>query len=198
MENKSSNLATQYVYNLLNNKEINWIESNLNIKLTEIQKEYIKHISRNDKSIVLKKRQMGITTANICWNIYNCCNEKNIHSLILSKSSNMLYDRCLDILSNSNISHYGISSVNKIKIMANKDQISANDNLIWVLHPERSRGCSPTHLSADDIDDLSVIRPLSMQNKKIIINLTKKDETYSSLYKLSLVGRTGFTPLHLT
>lgn len=67
MENKSLNLATQYVYNLLNNiKEINWIESNLNIKLTEIQKEYIKHISKNDKSITLKKRQTGITTANLC------------------------------------------------------------------------------------------------------------------------------------
>ena len=52
-----------------------------------IQKEYIKHISKNDKSITLKKRQMGITTANLCWNIYNCCNEKNVNSLILSNKT---------------------------------------------------------------------------------------------------------------
>lgn len=191
MENKSSNLATQYVYNLLNNKEINWIESNLNIKLTEIQKEYIKHISKNDKSITLKKRQMGITTANLCWNIYNCCNEKNVNSLILSKSSRMLYDQCLDLLYNSNISHYINPLEGKINMMTIKDQVSTN--LIHILRPEQSRGCGPTHLSADDIDDLSVIHPLSMQSKKIVINLTKEDETYSGLYKLSLIGRTGFT-----
>jgi hypothetical protein len=198
MENKSLNLATQYAYNLLNNiKEINWIESNLNIKLTEIQKEYIKHISKNDKSITLKKRQTGITTANLCWNIYNCCNEKNVNSLILSRSSRMLYNLCLDLLDNSNISYYINPLEGKINIMATEGCVGANDNLIHILHPKQSRGCGPTHLSADDIDDLSEIRPLSMLSKKIIINLTKENEGYSSLYKLSLAGRTDLAPLHL-
>jgi hypothetical protein len=75
---------------LESNDSINWIESNLKIKnprksesflikLSDLQKKYITTIENTNKIVVDKDRQIGISTANYCWNIYNCIHNKNVN-----------------------------------------------------------------------------------------------------------------------
>lgn len=96
---------------------ISWIESNIKIttptksesfliKLSDKQKDYIKTIENENKIIVLKDRQIGLSTANYCWNIYNCINNKNVKSVICSPNYHMSarnYNLISNILTQSNI-----------------------------------------------------------------------------------------------
>lgn len=90
---------------------INWIESNIKIKednfikLSNNQKDYITTIENENKIIVLKDRQIGLSTANYCWNIYNCINNKNVKSVICSPNYHMSalnYNLICNILRQSN------------------------------------------------------------------------------------------------
>lgn len=91
---------------------ISWIESiikikeNNFIKLSNNQKDYITTIENENKIIVLKDRQIGLSTANICWNIYNCLHNKNVKSVICSVNYRMIainYNLISNILTQSNI-----------------------------------------------------------------------------------------------
>lgn len=91
---------------------ISWIESNIKIKdnnlikLSNNQKDYIRTIENENKIVVFKDRQVGLSTANYCWNIYNCINNKNVKSVICSPNYHMSarsYDIISSILRQSNI-----------------------------------------------------------------------------------------------
>lgn len=96
---------------------ISWIESNIKItiptksesfliKLSNNQKDYIKTVENENKIIVLKDRQIGLSTANYCWNIYNCLHNKNMKSAIVSNIYHMSarsFNLICSILTQSNI-----------------------------------------------------------------------------------------------
>jgi len=182
------NNATKYIYNLLNNKEIAWIENNLNITLNSQQKEYINHISAHNNSIIKTKRQLGISTAIICWNIYNCLNENNVNSLIVCISPKMSFNVCKSILKNANIK--ADDSNYKIKFQ--------NDNVINFATSQSVMGRMATHLSVDDVNNLKQIAPLFAFSKKNAINFTEKDNEYYRMYLNSFNSTSRFNPLNLT
>lgn len=184
------NNATKYIYNLLNDndKEITWIENNLNITLNSQQKEYINHISEHDNSIILTKRRLGSSTANICWNIYNCFNEEKASCLIVCISPKMSFNVCKSILTNANIK---VNSSNyKIKF--------ENNNQIHFITPQSIAGCMATHLSVDDVNNLKQITPLFRFSKKNAINFTKENNDYYQMYLNSFDPKSCFNPLNLT